>query len=370
MRKILYCWLSLGLVISFIGIFCWTSNMTELSATGSSSVLPVMKDYSTSFAKKNKILVDVTSGGSGKGLSDAVHENADLGNMSSNKENDILTNANNKKAWTNNNSRTITLNKDAIAMVVHLPKNLASLNKNHDFTIDATALAHLYQGHKISWAQLITNSWAQNDTDNNIVPMGRTGGSAASGTSEAFFNGLSKLSQVKFSVEDKNHDHNNIVTTNESNSQALNKLNNITGGITYLSLGYSLSNSSSTALVAQIDGFPSASATKKVVMVATINNAQNGTYQWVRPFNTAFSFNNTKNIKYILEFLTFILNDQLTNKLQSIVAKDGFVNLTTQEINDQLITLQQHYSDIALYNAKNPTNPLFKYHQYAFGINT
>ncbi len=370
MRKILYTWLSLGLIISFIGIFCWSSNMTELSATGSSSVLPVMKDYATSFAKKRKILVNVTSGGSGKGLNDAMHQNADLGNMSSSKENDILSNASHKKDWTTNKLRTITLNKDAIVMMVHLPSNLAKNNADHKLTIDASALAHLYQGSNITWSDLIVNSWAKNDTDSNITPMGRTGGADASGTSEAFFNGLSNLARAKFDSDDKNHDHKNIITTNESNSQAFNKLNNIKGGITYLSLGYALENSSDTIAIAHIKGFASKSATQKTIMNPSIKNAQDGTYNWVRPFNSAFSFAHNKNLKYIIEFLTFILNDQLTNGDQSIVAKAGFVNLTKTEINDQLYTLSHSYNDIQLYNANQPQDPLYKYHQYAFGINT
>ncbi len=367
MRKILYIWLSLGLVLSFISIFCWTSNLTELSATGSSSVLPVMKDYAYEFVKKDKILVDVTSGGSGKGLSDAVHENADLGNMSSNKEDDILNNPANKAAWSNHHSRTITLNKDAIAIVIHLPKKLIDKNDQHDLIVNAIALAHLYQGQRISWAQLIKNSWAQSDTDTNLLPMGRTGGASASGTSEAFFNGLSKLAKVTFSKADKNHDHRNIKTTNESNSQALNKLNAALGSITYLSLGYALKNSSHTVSVSQINGFANTTDSKPTIMKPTIKNAQAGIYKWVRPFNAAFSYNN-KNIKYIKQFLIFILNDQLINGDKSIVARDGFVNLTAQEIKDQIITINNSYSDIELYNATTKTDPLYKYHQYAFGI--
>ncbi len=363
MRKILYWWLSLGIGLAFCCMFLWSSNLNELAATGSSSVLPVMKDYSNKYFNDKKILVNVNSGGSGKGLDDTIHNHSDLGNMSSDKSHDILSNKSNLANWTTNKDRTITLNKDAIAMMINLPKELR--DKGNDAPImNATALASLYKGNKISWAQLLKNSWASDDNSTDIIPLGRSGGSATSGTSEAFFNGLSNLSKVNFTTADKNHNHNNIITTNEANSQALSKLSDVSGSITYLSLGFALVNSSSSIKVSNIYGYQKDG--KEATMIATINNAQSGIYQWVRPFNTAFSFNN-KHINWIIGFVTFVLNDQKNNKNNSIVAKDHYVLLTDQEIDDQIATLQAHYSDVMLHNA-TAKDSYYKYQKYAFGI--
>lgn len=299
----------------------------NLQGQGSSSVLPVIDSV-----KKEVSTMQYEGTGSGDGLKvglafggntgASVITGKDFGMTSSTKV------PASGQTWTD--VRTVTWALDAIGIGLHLPSGV-SIEDNKRPIINIEELAKIYDNEAATtttWAQLLENESADSDKDkltSTPKALGRTGGKSASGTADGFWHTL-KNHMPNGSTPDLNHEHltqNGGETTAEANSVALNALKEKEGSVTYLSLGYAIQNQDSRMVVATID------AGSGSTWIPSIENAQDGSYNWRRPFNIIYKVGNTPgNGLPLIKFL-------LSTAGQKMVAKNAFVPLTSDQFNTQ-----------------------------------
>lgn len=294
----------------------------NLRGQGSSSVLPIISEFQDALSNKD---FQYEGTGSGDGLKVGTGEisGKDFGMTSSLKRPSTSSQI---SYWTSHKMRTITFAIDAIGIALHLPSDLRSkFSESNRPIIDATELVKLYDkdttNDNVTWSDLLLNQEADNYKQ-TIFPLGRTGGKSSSGTADGFFNGLTKASGLKDeSTLDLNHvnlgpNH----QTAEANAQAKQTLESIDNSLTYLSLGYALSNESNDLIVASIKTAAGNNWEPSLANVQTKN------YGWTRPFNVIYSTINEK----ALTFAKFLLTENVQRQVNAL----DFVRLT-QDQNDQ-----------------------------------
>ena len=197
---------------------------------------------------------------------------------------------------------------------MHIPPSITSYkttsvapSKIKYVNVRPWAIAEMYSvgQTQVKWSDLLED--AQGPGKNMMVKAyGRNGGKAASGTSDGFFHTLKHFAsysnpEIKL---DYNHNSSKIIKTPEANSQAYSRLNSGNAyGLTYLSLGYlenilTSNESNNNIQPAFIDVLSGNSATKRTGKsesspspwnIPTIENAKDSSYNWIRPFNLAYS---------------------------------------------------------------------------------
>lgn len=280
-----------------------------LRGQGSSSVLPIVKEFQDALSSKD-FQYEGTGSGDGLKVGTGAIADKDFGLTSSLKRPLAGQQADH---WTENRVRTITFAIDAIGIALHLPKELSNkLNANNRPIIDAKELVKLYdndtKNDDVTWSQLLENKEADNFNE-TIFPLGRTGGKLASGTADGFFNNLTVASGLNEESLDVNHEKLGANhQTAEANSQAKQVLEDHINSLTYLSLGYALANESEKLTVATIHTF------NNQMWVPKLENVSSKTYGWRRPFNAIYSINNKKAVT----FAQFLLTENVQNLIKSL----------------------------------------------------
>jgi len=390
-----YLGITIGLLIPVVPILMvidYSGGQNAIFASGSSSILPLMQEFSKVYTKKEIV---PTGGGSGKGLEDAVEGNTDFGDMSSNKKSDILKNKVYEDGWKKQKNRTITIAQDAEAIALNIPSDIKGYKTapSGNLTLPIVrpwAIAEMYNADKtqsVKWSDLLEGSLTGQSANSTVQAYGREGGKAASGTSDGFFHTLENFaSYAKPQIQlDENHASPKIKTTPEPNAQAYSVLNgDNANGLTYLSLGYLeniLTNASSSNHV-QLGFVDTMSGNKKQYSktnslpknapkwkAPTIDNSAKGTYGWIRPYNVAFSITNANARPYIYEFINWMLSDETQQTYVKNLflvpipktAAKGKINLQDERatiFSDWNGTVKNPKSDFDLLNEKN---------NYAFG---
>ncbi len=293
----------------------------SLRGQGSSSVLPVLSIMQDALSSKD---FQYEGTGSGDGFKVGTNEidGKDFGMTSSLKQPLPGSQAN---AWISNKTRTITFAIDAIGIALNLPSGLKASLGNDRPIVDGTVLGHLYDkdtsNDNVTWDELLINPAADNYSD-RVIPQGRTGGKASSGTADGFFHKMPEVSGLSESQLDLNHvtlgpEH----QTAESNASAKQALESNKNSLAYLSLGFALANESDNLSVAVIQIASGAQ------WVPSIPNVIDKHYGWTRPFNLIYSTVNQK----ALSFAQFVL----TGPVQNLVQWLNFVPLTQLQIAQQ-----------------------------------
>ncbi|MCL6448751.1 MAG: phosphate ABC transporter substrate-binding protein PstS family protein [Armatimonadetes bacterium] len=232
-----------------------------LKMSGSTSVQPLAEELAQAFRQKYpQVQITITGGGSGVGIKDAAAGKVNIGNAS--------------RALKDSDPKGIvgtTIAKDAVVVVVHPNNPVNALTKQQ--------VKDIYTGK-------ITNWQAVGGPDAPIIVNSRT---APSGTFDFFTEEF--LDNEKVVATAKQHASNGLVR------QAVAANENAIG---FISMGY-LDNTVKAPLM---DG-----------VTPSMENAKNGTYHFVRPFNMVTNGEPTGLARAFLEFV-------LSAEGQAIVGKE------------------------------------------------
>lgn len=232
----------------------------SLKISGSTSVQPVAEEMAQAFMKKHpKVTITVTGGGSGVGVKDAAEGKVNIGMASrAKKDSDPA------GYWN-------VICRDAIVVAVHPNNPVSELTKDQ--------VNRIFTGKITNWKDV-------GGKDAPIIVNIRT---APSGTFDFFVEEFLKKDEKKTATA-KQHASNGLVR------QAVAANENAIG---YLSLGYL----DATVKAPKLDG-----------MVPSLENAKNGTYKVVRPFNLITKGEPTGLTKAFINFA-------LSSEGQAIVGK-------------------------------------------------
>ena len=238
-----------------------TTLQGALKISGSTSVQPLAEDFAQVFMKKYpKVQITVTGGGSGVGIKDAADGKVNIGNAS--------------RALKESDPKGIfgtTIAKDAVVVVVHPGNPVKDLTKKQ--------VKDIYTGKITNWK----------DVGGKNAPIIVNSRTAPSGTFD-FFN-EEFLDKEKVVATAKQHASNGLVR------QAVAANENAIG---FISFGY-LDKTVKAPLMDSV--------------VPSMENAKNGTYHFVRPFNMVTKGEPTGLAK---AFLSFVMSPEG----QAIVAKE------------------------------------------------
>ena len=236
-RGLLRCF-SQGVLLGVIFLsFAAQAAPDRVTITGSSTIAPLASELARAFEKKmgpDRVRIDVQTGGSSRGLSDALNGRSDIGMVS-------------RHMSPTGKLQVFPVARDGIGLIVHKDNPLSSLTKKQ--------LKDIYLGKTTNWRQV-------GGPDLDIVVVHKAAGRS---TQELFlgFLGL-KNRQIKASV---------IVGDNQ---QGIKTVSGIRGAVGYVSIGSAASaaQSSQSLKVLAMDG-----------IAATQQNVRSGTYPLLRILN-------------------------------------------------------------------------------------
>lgn len=326
-------------------------NFVVINTRGSSSVQPFMDALSALYAKYEPVEISVQAGGSTSGISSVLDGTSNIGNASRSPRDQVLVNPRTTQQWKDLEIKTVTLAKDAIAVIYKKPANASS----NDFYVDANNISKLYDAfagfNHVSLSDFYFGN--QELPNDNIVPFARSGAASVSGTAEAFLHnsGLIKQDQLTKQTLDALQGRTdygiNTITTGESNVETYNffKTNaRLVGSMTYLSLGFILNNLE----MIKNDGFDLLNyKINDQLIIPSIQTVTDGTYRWVRPYNAIFSLSNKddnklNSIKQFIKFTLFNQSADIKKQIDKVYELQGLILLSDKELkqmfllNDQL----------------------------------
>lgn len=320
------------------------ANINLISAVGSSSVQPLLNKLSSYYVlnenNDNDKLVEVSvqAGGSNAGIRAIINGFADIGNVSKNPKEYAKEN---EKKWRDKKLKTLTIGKDAIAVIYKAPQELkGKLLLTKDNIND---LYDLFAGVKTinidKFVKKDTKNMS-NEKDYPLTSFPRTGGSFASGTAEAFLN-FSALKSDKTLDSQTRDILKGIINygplakpTSETNIEAFNTfVTNLQDpnlfGMIYLSLGFIQNNLQAI----KNNGFEilPIKYENKEVLPSNQTVSQNE-YKWVRPLNSIVSLSEeNKNIDEIKTFFNWLFFNGKKDVIKNIYDEFGILQLTEDE---------------------------------------
>ncbi len=340
--------------IAAIIYFSTPWNATNMiSLVGSSSLQPLILNLSNEYNESDLI---VQGGGSGFGIKSIVSQTADIGLASKDpyetvRDATIQTNDFTKEDWVNEYIKTFTIAIDSIALVYKSNQSL-NITKNN-----IGELYKLFSG--LNFYTISNGDLKKADSaSNSLVPYSRTGGSNSSGTAFSFMNQF-----TGWNWDEKDSDFNktyeilkygkyekNVVSTNESNVETLNKLmeENLDGGITYLSLSFVLENYETITKagykVASINGISIDDNFYKNPEI-TLDFVKN--YGWFYFYNIIVSQNCSNEIKDLIDWIYFREGSSIIENLNLFPiynSKNNYLDLLQSTYKDKIT--QENFNSI------------------------
>ncbi len=223
-----------AIAIVAVGAVTLTSNNSEGSDTvsiqGSTTVSPYMLKVQEVYEKENNVTLNITSNGSGTGAAAAINGNADIAMLS-------------------RDLKTAEVDAGLVETVIGIDGIMAIVNSDTGVTdLTVAQLEKIFSGEYTNWNQVGGN-------DLSISVISREEGS---GTRDGFESALSKA--------DSEYALTSSAISQASTSAVLNTVNNTTGAVGYISLGYAEKVGSSTTMLS-IGG-----------VAPTVENVQDGSY--------------------------------------------------------------------------------------------
>ncbi len=227
------------IAIAAVGIFATqnhdNSETTEtISIQGSTTVSPYMLKVQEVYEKDHNVTLNITSNGSGTGASAAINGTADLAMLSREL----------KSSETDAGLVQTIIGLDGIMAIVNNDAGISNLTLEQ--------LEKIFSGEYTNWSQV-----GGNDLSINVVSR-----EEGSGTRDGFEEALTKV--------DSNFTLVSSAIFQASTNAVLNTVNNTTGAIGYVSLGYAEKVKENSTMVS-ING-----------VEPTVENVQNGTYSIMR----------------------------------------------------------------------------------------
>ena len=244
----------------------------SITITGSTTVQPLMAEFQEEFENYSDLVLNITGGGSGAGVTAAQNGTADIGMLSR----DL------KSSETGLTPTTIA--KDGVVMLVDKNSGVKELSIEQ--------LAKIYSGEYTNWNQV-------GGSDLSINPIIREDGS---GTREC-------LDTILKTVPGFNTDNYNKYSTQASTGAMLIQVQSVKGAIGYANLGSVSSIDTSKNNILTINGVD-----------ATADNVRNGTYELSRNLVLVTKGEPKGSVEF---FINWIMSPQG----QSIVDAKGFVSL-------------------------------------------
>lgn len=300
----------IAIVIPIVVTTITASQYPLLFSVGSSAVKPILEGFANKYASNvnNNFDLIIDAGGSSTGIESIAYGYTQIGNTSRNpKKNEVGKDGRYNNEWKKGKLKTVTLAWDGIAIVYKKPKDITTeLNiSNENIWKLYEAMTGCYSGEDMTLNDLTSGLG-----NHKIIAYPRSGGSAKSGTADAFANDSHLINNTTYNPTNKDEIQNalkngqynfnrNINVTNESNAETwLRVLNdNLIGSITYLSTGFVLNNLDDI----KKNGFDIALYNNNTLKFETIANG----YGWVRPINSIISLED-KNINPFIEFLYWL----------------------------------------------------------------
>lgn len=262
--------------------------------------------------------------------------------------------------WTKNQVRTLTFAIDGIGIGLNLPSAVKTLLGNQKPMINFDSLAMIYSlkssdSRFPTWKTFLVNPEISNlQSDLKPIPLAIDGGTSTSGKAEAF---IEKIMTSKWFQDNKANlpvekikDHDQSIIPLEQQvadreQEMYNKNNNVIGSVMYFGLGYIIRND-------QADNVTLASIKNgNETWIPTIENAQNGSYKWLRPFNIIYVVTSREIAKRETSLVATILSEEF----QKLIANSGFIRLSQEQISlqkdeykitdtDQLVNRDQRFN--------------------------
>ncbi len=320
------------------------NNLQILYATGSSSVFPLMKKLSDTYANNkpsNLPLIDVAceATGSGAGLEKILDQTASFGNISfSPTTESINADANQKQKWASLQIKTITLGIDGIGLVY---------KGNFDFDINNGNILDIYNAFAGKKSYTFGDLGVTGAGANLALhPYAKTGGKCKSGTAEAFLNdsnlNVSKISPETLSILDSGDYGNLTKSTKESQPESWKQMlsANQEGTIGYLSTGFILQNMDEI----KKNGFKVATYNSHAL---TSDSIKSGDYGWRRKLNTLISLKNIdNNVKIWIDWLFDNYNEPWMAQVYKSV---GVVQLDAAQVDSMKKSNNLWVSDVEIH---------------------
>jgi len=262
------------IAIAAVGIYFTQNNSEEKTETimiqGSTTVSPYMLKVQEIYEKDNNVILSITSNGSGTGAAAAINGSADLAMLSR----DL------KSSETEAGLVATVIGIDGIAVIVNQDTGVS------DLTVEQ--LEKIFSGEYTNWSQVDGN-----DLDISVISR-----EEGSGTRDGFESALEK--------EDSGYELTNKAISQSSTSAVLNTVNNTTGAIGYISLGYAEKIGDDTVMLS-IGGVD-----------PTIENVQSGSYSLQRDLVLATMGTATGATADLIEWI-------LGDDGQDLLAECGFI---------------------------------------------
>jgi phosphate transport system substrate-binding protein len=241
----------------------------SITVTGSTTVQPLMVEFQEEFEQHSNMIINVTGGGSGAGVSSAQNGTADIGML----------------------SRDLKSSETGLIPVVIARDGVVILtDKNAGITnMTLEQLAKIYSGEYTNWSQV-------GGSNLPINPIIREEGS---GTRDC-------IDTLMATVSGFNTDKFNRYSTQASTGAMLTQVKNVSGAIGYVNLG-SLSEIGGSVSAVSVGG-----------VKATPESVLDGTYELSRNLILVTKGDPDDNTAF---FLNWILSKQG----QAIVEEEGFV---------------------------------------------
>lgn len=312
------------------------NNIASISFGGSTSVLALINELGPAYQPADII---AAGGGSGAGINAILSDIKEIGMAS--KDPGILKekpDSEKYKRWEEKQVKTITIAWDGIAIIYK------SNDKNTALEITPENLAKVYATFS-GVEQLKLSDLGLND-QTTIIPFARNGGSATSGTADAF----AKDSNLKYKESpywqnlgpDKQKQVDNILKngdypehvkqTAESNSQTWDRVKREgqVGAMTYLSAGFVINNLQAI----ESEGFQVALYNGGKSPIKLSSETISKGYNWFRPFNLMFSLKLAQSVsgQKIQEFINWVFQSDPQAAANQVINKNGFVPLTKEQI--------------------------------------
>lgn len=322
----------------FIATSCSVSTENRyMTGKGSNSVSPIIMDYAM---KNSPSSYTYSNTGSSDGYKSQAADKIefDFGMTSSLKvpgtqRSSAADNLKDIDNWTKNHIRTLTWAIDAIALGIHLPKDI-KINNDETPIIDPLKLFDLFKGQSVTWEELLLNETTRGSHKIRVIYI--RGGAETSGKSEAFTKGLMKNALVKNSIhlndnekhKFETHDYkmSNSIAFDDDFAKIYDANDKTEGTLAYYALGQISTieerfKNSNGVQIPIVKGFGLDNS------IPTSDDVKTKTYKWTRPFNMIYSVDNKKSI----EFAKWLIS----NKVQDVIGK-YFVKLKQDDRDMQL----------------------------------
>lgn len=250
------------------------ANKNNLIVTGSSTVAPLVAEMARRYESRNPdTRIDVQTGGSSRGISDALRGVVSMGMVSR------------KLKPKENALHVVTIARDGIAIIVHADNPVKELKPEN--------VKAIYTGGVENWQQL-------GGKDLSIVVVNKAAGRS---TLELF------LHYLKMKLKEVNAD---IIIGD--NQQGIKTVSGNPNAIGYVSIG--------AALQAIKEGVPIKALPMEGVK-ATLENVENGSFPLNRPLNVVTK---EKPVGKVNDFIKFIIMPEQADLIRSL----SFVPITTK----------------------------------------